>query len=214
MRISVRKCVSVCGKVRISVRKSAYQCAGFSLVEGSAPITPYTPKGYGVVAHAPWGGAGNPRKERGLPGREGNSKKDGANRLLEMSYHDDQKFCPPRGCRVNFKMPEEARAQGRRRKERVTVCGFLSGRRLCPNYPVYSKRVWGGCPDRRTMDYALPNPTCLDVGKNDKLSFLRGCLSQMDGVLGGVNGYATLLGGGWPGCSPGLLFGPRRRVIR
>ena len=103
---------------------------------------------------------------------------------------------------------------GKTPKERVTVCGFLSGRRLCPNYPVYSKRVWGGCPDRRTMDYALPNPTCLDVGKNDKLSFLRGCLSQMDGVLGGVNGYATLLGGGWPGCSPGLLFGPRRRVIR
>ena len=43
MRISVRKCVSVSEKVRISVRESAYQCPRFSLVEDSAPITPYPP---------------------------------------------------------------------------------------------------------------------------------------------------------------------------
>lgn len=64
------KCVSVSGYLRVSVRenayqcpkfayqcpRTAYQCPHFSLVEVFAPITPYTPKGYGVVAHAPWGG--------------------------------------------------------------------------------------------------------------------------------------------------------------
>ena len=84
------KCVSVSGYLRVSVRenayqcpkfayqcpkfayqcpRTAYQCPRFSLVEVSAPITPYTPKGYGVVAHAPWG-AGNPSIKYSLSDRE------------------------------------------------------------------------------------------------------------------------------------------------
>ena len=34
------------------------------------------------------------------------------------------------------------------------------------------------------------------TGKCDKLSLLRVCLSQVDCVLGGTNGYALLLEGG------------------
>jgi len=50
----------------------------------------------------------------------------------------------PCGAGVNFKIPEE----------RVTVSAFLSGRRLCPKYLVYPKRVWGGCRDRKTIGFA------------------------------------------------------------
>ncbi len=35
--------------------------------------------------------------------------------LLEMAYYGDLKLCPPRGWGVNFKMPEEVKALGRRR---------------------------------------------------------------------------------------------------
>jgi len=76
------KCVSVCGKMRIGVRKSAYQCADFSLVEVSAPITPYTPKGYGVVAHAPLGG--------GQPGNQVQIGRSGGQReLLTVSSREE-----------------------------------------------------------------------------------------------------------------------------
>ena len=47
------------------------------------------------------------------------------------------------------------------------------------------------------------------AGKCDNLSFLRVCLSQMDGT----NGYAPLLEGGNPAPLRKLLFGPRQCVI-
>ncbi|MXX23853.1 MAG: hypothetical protein F4Z82_00195 [Caldilineaceae bacterium SB0668_bin_21] len=36
--------------------------------------------------------------------------------LLEMGYYGDLKLCPPRGWGANFKMPEEVKTLGRRRK--------------------------------------------------------------------------------------------------
>ena len=51
-----------------------------------------------------------------------------------------------------------------------------------------SLRVWFSVRERRR-----------NAGKCDNLSFLRVRLSQMDSVLGGTNGYAPLLEGGWPG---------------
>ena len=51
-------------------------------------------------------------------------------------------------------------------------------------------------------------------GKCDNLSFLRVCLSQMDKVPGGTNGYARSLRAG-PQVSYGSIFlNPRQRVIR
>ena len=65
---------------------------------------------------------------------------------------------------------------------------------------------------QRAVAPVHPRDWC--AGKYDNLSFLRVCLSQMDKVLGGTNGYAPLLEGGWPGPSLALLFDPQQRVIR
>ena len=61
---------------------------------------------------------------------------------------------------------------------------------------------------RRSYQNAVPAPHPRDwyAGKCDKLSFLRGCLSQMDKVLGGTNGYAPLLEGGNPDPLRKLFF--------
>ena len=59
---------------------------------------------------------------------------------------------------------------------------------------------------QRAVAPVHPRDWC--AGKYDNLSFLRVCLSQMDKVLGGTNGYAPLLEGGWPGPSLALLFDP------
>lgn len=90
----------------------------------------------------PLRGRATPVKKRGLPGW-GNSKEVERTGCWKWSYMATRNFVPC-GAGVNFKMPEE----------RVTVSAFLSGRRLCPKYPVYPKRVRGGCRDRKEIGFA------------------------------------------------------------
>ncbi len=82
---------------------------------------------------------------------------------------------------------------------------------------THVERVWNAVD---CIDLAASEPVLLGARegvtliKNDKLSFLRVFLSQMDSVLGGSNGLIPLLKGGWTGPTRELLFEPQQRVIR